>query len=177
MLGSSAERVPPPSQGNEPEVDNGFSEDGSGDGVESSSVKVVVRVRPMVSHEILEGSRPCVFLEEAPKPQQLMILDKCFEFDSALSAEISQREVYEATARPLLEQFFKGYNATVLAYGQTGSGKTHTMGSTLSVSELQDDCGVIPRLLKVRKSSSFQFFTLSMHCMFSLLLSTLGIRF
>lgn len=149
MLGGSAERVPPFSEGNEPEVGTGLNEEGSTDGAESSSVKVVVRVRPMVSHEILEGSRPCVFIEQALKPQQLMILDKCFEFDYALSADVSQRDVYEATARPLLEQFFKGYNATVLAYGQTGSGKTHTMGSTLSVSELQDDCGVIPRLLKV----------------------------
>ncbi len=40
-----------------------------------------------------------------------------------------QAEVYESCARPLVDKFLAGFNATVLAYGQTGSGKTHTCGT------------------------------------------------
>jgi len=31
--------------------------------------------------------------------------------------------------RPLMDQVWAGYSATVLAYGQTGAGKTYTMGT------------------------------------------------
>ena len=68
-----------------------------------------------------------------------------------------QEELFEGTAKPLVEDVFKviislyfcvqhpvsygfdkilfgenvfqGYNVTVMAYGQTGSGKTYTMGT------------------------------------------------
>lgn len=39
----------------------------------------------------------------------------------------TQTEVYEGTARELIESVMSGFNATVFAYGATGSGKTHTM--------------------------------------------------
>ena len=52
-----------------------------------------------------------------------------FDFDWAFGPNSTQREVYDAMCRPLIENIFEGFNATVFAYGQTGSGKTHTMGS------------------------------------------------
>lgn len=39
--------------------------------------------------------------------------------------------MYEATTRPLLDNVFDGYNATVFAYGATGCGKTHTITGTV----------------------------------------------
>ena len=77
--------------------------------------------------------------------------------------------MYEQTVAPLVDNFVKGYNATILAYGQTGSGKTHTMGtacgevvdvdvdtSTSSLNEPQinqhqasEHDGIIPRALQV----------------------------
>lgn len=53
-------------------------------------------------------------------------------------------------ALQLVNRFFQGFNATVLAYGQTASGKTFTLGNTLSIADLDESAGIIPRLLKVQ---------------------------
>lgn len=54
----------------------------------------------------------------------MVVQDKApFEFDRAFGPESTQASVYSHTARPLVDKFFAGFNATVLAYGQTGSGK------------------------------------------------------
>jgi hypothetical protein len=47
----------------------------------------------------------------------------------------------------LVDGFFCGYNATVLAYGQTGAGKTYTMGSGNNGGKLDEELGVIPRVM------------------------------
>lgn len=43
--------------------------------------------------------------------------DKRFMFDRVLDAHVCQGDVYEVTARPLLDGLLDGYNATVFAYG------------------------------------------------------------
>lgn len=43
--------------------------------------------------------------------------DKRFMFDRVFRHESSQQEVYDGTARPLLNNLLDGYNATVFAYG------------------------------------------------------------
>lgn len=95
----------------------------------------MVRVRKLLAHEVADGCQPCMVVgaEEGcdgsggqrlvPPPQQVLVHDKAFEFDRAFGPEACQTRVYEETARPLLDKFFDGFNATVLAYGQTGSGK------------------------------------------------------
>jgi len=71
------------------------------------------------------------------------ILGLCrFNFDNVFGTKSSQSSVYEATARPLVQDFLNGRNATVLVYGQTGSGKTHTMFGT----GRQE--GIIPRAIR-----------------------------
>ena len=47
-----------------------------------------------------------------------------FKFDRVFDDEGSQKQVYNATAMPLLADFINGCNATCLAFGQTGSGKS-----------------------------------------------------
>ena len=39
----------------------------------------------------------------------------------------SQTEVFHETTSHLINNFFDGYDSTLIAYGQTGSGKTFTM--------------------------------------------------
>ena len=43
--------------------------------------------------------------------------DKRFMFDRVLDADARQLDVYNSTARPLLDGLLDGYNATVFAYG------------------------------------------------------------
>ncbi|KAI9447762.1 kinesin-domain-containing protein [Lactarius indigo] len=56
--------------------------------------------------------------------------DRRFMFDRVFRPDSSQQEVYDATARPLLQRLLDGFNTTVFAYGATGCGKTHTISGT-----------------------------------------------
>lgn len=50
-----------------------------------------------------------------------------FVFDNVYDQNSTQKQVYESTARTVVESSLQGYNATIFAYGQTGTGKTYTM--------------------------------------------------
>lgn len=66
-------------------------------------------------------------------------LPKTFTFDNVFDGTSTQGQVYEETARPIVDSVLEGYNGTVFAYGQTGTGKTHTMDGGAG------DTGIIPR--------------------------------
>jgi len=66
-----------------------------------------------------------------------------YRFDKILPEETSQEEMYNALARPLVNDILDGYNCSLLAYGMTGSGKTTTMMGLPS----KDGEGVVPRLM------------------------------
>jgi kinesin family member 5 len=69
-----------------------------------------------------------------------------FTFDRVFDMNTTQREVYEKSAKPIIEGVLMGFNGTVFAYGQTGSGKTHTMqGPDVENLELQ---GIVPRMVR-----------------------------
>ncbi len=68
---------------------------------------------------------------------------KTFYFDSVYDYRGNQEEVFNNTARPILESVMKGYNGTIFAYGQTGTGKTHTMEGQNN----PKDKGVVPRTI------------------------------
>ena len=95
---------------------------------DASSVRVAVRIRPLIGQERVNGEDECM---HAVSGTQLQIgASKAFTFDYVFPQHSQQGDVYVETVAPLVENFFAGYNATVLAYGQTGSGKTFTMGSS-----------------------------------------------
>jgi kinesin family protein 18/19 len=64
-------------------------------------------------------------------PTGKRVKDQTFGFDRIFDENVTQAEVYEATAKPLLDNVLDGYNATVFAYGATGCGKTHTITGTV----------------------------------------------
>ena len=86
---------------------------------------------------------------------------KTFTFDTVFGPDSKQVDVYNLTARPIVDSVLEGYNGefgnillnatlelicsiysgTIFAYGQTGTGKTFTMEGIRSVSELR---GIIP---------------------------------
>ena len=53
--------------------------------------------------------------------------DQTYAFDRVFDHTTSPADIYESTAKPLLDNVLEGYNATVFAYGATGCGKTHTI--------------------------------------------------
>lgn len=56
---------------------------------------------------------------------------RVFTFDAVFDMDSTQQEVYQSTAKDIVDSVLQGYNGTIMAYGQTGSGKTFTMeGST-----------------------------------------------
>eukprot|EP00466_Bigelowiella_natans_P005292 jgi/Bigna1/75626/fgenesh1_pg.36_\ len=112
-----------------------------------ASVKVCVRIRPLVAREEAEGCQER--LDALKEEKQITVRDtsKRFAFDYVLGTNSSQSEVYSSCVVPLLQSALKGYNSTVLAYGQTGSGKTFTMGSEVKdCVEGHPSAGVLPRL-------------------------------
>ena len=52
---------------------------------------------------------------------------KSFTFDACYDWDCKQRDVYDQTAHPLIEEVLNGFNGTIFAYGQTGCGKSFTM--------------------------------------------------
>ncbi|NXG72004.1 KIF27 protein, partial [Baryphthengus martii] len=116
-------------------------------GMEEIPVKVAVRIRPLLSKEVLHNHQVCVRL--VPNTQQIIIgKDRVFTFDFVFSKNSTQEEVYTVCIKPLLVSLTEGYNATVFAYGQTGSGKTYTIGGGHIASVAEDEKGIIPRAIQ-----------------------------
>jgi hypothetical protein len=127
-------------------------------------VKVVVRCRPMNKTEIKD--KRIKTLRVTPKTGEVLINNcvnvpltpvddpnkpgkvgpghdepKNFTFDAVYDWDCRQRDVYDETAHPLIEQVLEGYNGTMFAYGQTGCGKSFTM---MGVEEPPEMRGIIP---------------------------------
>lgn len=108
------------------------------------SVKVAVRLRPMSSTEVAAAYGHIVDIDKAnatvyvtnPSGQKVN-----FRFDYAYPDNISQEEVYETIASPIVSGVLEGFNGTIFAYGQTGTGKTFSMDGKGN-GELR---GIVPR--------------------------------
>ncbi|XP_066358385.1 kinesin-like protein KIN-UA isoform X6 [Miscanthus floridulus] len=100
---------------------------------DSCRVRVAVRPRPKNSEDLAHGAdfNSCVELQPESKRLKLKKNNwscESYKFDEVFSENASQKRVYEAVAKPVVESVLEGYNGTVMAYGQTGTGKTYTVG-------------------------------------------------
>ncbi|XP_024518825.1 kinesin-like protein KIN-12E [Selaginella moellendorffii] len=92
------------------------------------SVQVLIRIRPLSSHEIAaEGYDTCIRQDSAHSLTWLGNPDTRFTFDHVACEAITQDKLFRIAGMPMVENCMRGYNSCVFAYGQTGSGKTHTM--------------------------------------------------
>uniref|UniRef100_A0A8C5LZU9 Kinesin family member 27 n=1 Tax=Leptobrachium leishanense TaxID=445787 RepID=A0A8C5LZU9_9ANUR len=115
--------------------------------MEETPVKVAVRIRPLLSREILHNHQVCVRL--VPHTKQIIVgKDRAFTFDFVFGKTSAQDDVYGSCIQPLLASLIEGYNVTVFAYGQTGSGKTYTIGGGHVASVADEDNGIIPRAVQ-----------------------------
>ena len=107
-------------------------------GAEQMPMLVAVRLRPLSSKEAEAGDTSIVSIVE----NKLIVVrdpwydaelnpnrpkEKRYAFDVVFEGSASQDEVYQQTARGLVDGVLDGYNSSVFAYGATGAGKTHTM--------------------------------------------------
>ncbi|XP_021687674.2 kinesin-like protein KIN-10B isoform X1 [Hevea brasiliensis] len=114
------------------------------DGNFISKVRVIVRVRPFLPHEIAaKNGNPssCISVvgrDCDPREEVTVRLkdpdssrNEFYQLDSFFGQEDnSVSRIFEREVNPLIPGIFQGYNATVFAYGATGSGKTYTMQGT-----------------------------------------------
>ncbi|KAK9130015.1 hypothetical protein Sjap_010502 [Stephania japonica] len=108
-------------------------------------VKVAVNIRPLITAELLVGCTDCISV--VPGEPQVQIGSHAFTFDHVYSGTSSSSyRIFEDCISPLVDAFFRGYNATVLAYGQTGSGKTYTMGTNYNTES--NSIGIIPKVME-----------------------------
>jgi hypothetical protein len=80
------------------------------------NVTVAVRLRPLSGKERLDGCSECI--QVLQENRILIPPDKIFAFDHSFPIITSQREIFESSIQSILDNFLKGFNATILAYGQ-----------------------------------------------------------
>ncbi|XP_059202112.1 kinesin-like protein KIF3A isoform X2 [Centropristis striata] len=113
----------------------------------NDNVKVVVRCRPFNQKEKMMSHKQAVSVDEIRGTITVNKLEtpheppKTFTFDTVFGPDSKQLDVYNLTARPIIDSVLEGYNGTIFAYGQTGTGKTFTMEGVRAVPELR---GIIP---------------------------------
>ncbi|XP_076333156.1 kinesin-like protein KIF12 [Tachypleus tridentatus] len=106
------------------------SDEGQG-GSDLDNINVVVRVRPLASHEVGKKDIQAV---QFPGEGQIMVDDqingqsRVYTFNVVFEPEASQEDVFEFSGlKRLVDMALDGFACTVLAYGQTGAGKTYTL--------------------------------------------------
>ena len=99
---------------------------------QGSRVKVAIRCRPLIKSQVEDqdvnhaevvkttcdesGISRVFLVHSSGKSRE-------FVYDHAFGPDCEQDEIFEAIARPIVDDFLGGRNGTLFAYGQTGSGK------------------------------------------------------
>lgn len=102
--------------------------------VTKEPLQVVVRLRPLAGVAAETGYAWSI--ERRPDGQQWVCHQGrpeskgSFTFDHCFDDRTSNRELFDATAKKLVQSAVGGSNASILAYGQTSSGKTHSILGT-----------------------------------------------
>jgi len=101
-------------------------------------IKVCVRKRPPNKKEISNNdidiiqqkSKNSLVVKELKNKLDLSkyIEEHYFQFDRVFDEDMTNKDIYEETVRPMIDAAFKNHSkVSCFAYGQTGSGKTYTM--------------------------------------------------
>lgn len=106
-------------------------------GRQQDSIKVFLRVRPRVQHELVENhscknlstdqSDPTVVKIRDPRQSNNENAEKRFFFHRVFDQDSAQEAVFDEFAKDAVQDALDGYHGVMFVYGQTGSGKTFTM--------------------------------------------------
>nr|CAB3463738.1 unnamed protein product [Digitaria exilis] len=129
-----------------------------GDREKGVNVQVILRCRPLSDEETKSNTPVVISCNERRREvaaTQIIAnkqIDRTFAFDKVFGPSSKQKDLFEQSISPIVNEVLEGYNCTIFAYGQTGTGKTYTMegGGTRKVKhgELPTDAGVIPRAVR-----------------------------
>ncbi|KAI0693605.1 P-loop containing nucleoside triphosphate hydrolase protein [Cytidiella melzeri] len=135
-----AARLPEVVQDNTIHTDAAFSTPASRGVTTQSSLRNIVQIVDdrVLTFDPEEQNTSRAFVERGfLPPGTKRYKDRRFIFDRLFRHDAAQEDVYEGTAKPLLQNVLDGYNTTIFAYGATGCGKMHTISGT------DDDPGII----------------------------------
>jgi hypothetical protein len=91
----------------------------------SPNVNVYLRVRPILKNEIKKKPEVAKYIKIQSNNIQIQhpyTTVRNWNFAEIFDENSKQKNVFEKTALPLLENLIKGFNVTMLVYGQTGTG-------------------------------------------------------
>jgi len=111
-------------------------------------VQVYCRLRPMqsltdVSCMTVESDKIVVIMPPGSTVNFRANKEIKTTFSHVFKSDVTQREIFETVALPLVENLINGRNGLLFTYGVTGSGKTYTMTGE------PQDAGIMPRCLDV----------------------------
>ncbi|KAI1894757.1 hypothetical protein AGOR_G00119030 [Albula goreensis] len=97
----------------------------------NNSFRVVIRLCPQDQRDpytdearsSIKVNQPNGIVVDTGRGHQPHTLD----FDAVWDEKATQKDVYESTAKPLVESLLQGYNGCVITYGSPASGKTYTL--------------------------------------------------
>ena len=90
----------------------------------TSSVQVVVRVRPLNDREKKHGTLPVISASTSDKTVTVIKgsgsrqIKSSYKFDNVFTSFSTQEDIFEATLQPIIRDVLNGYESTVFAYGQ-----------------------------------------------------------
>ncbi|MCD7452807.1 Kinesin- protein 11 [Datura stramonium] len=121
------------------------------------NVKVVLRCRPPNEDEMKVKGPLVISCDELKQEVTATLntatkqINKTFLFDKVCGPSSQQKDFYDQSVAPLVNEALEGYTCTIFAYGQTGTGKTYTMeGEAIKEKngEFHKNAGVIPRAVQ-----------------------------
>ncbi|OIT08625.1 PREDICTED: kinesin-like protein KIN-5D isoform X2 [Nicotiana attenuata] len=121
------------------------------------NVKVILRCRPPNEDEMKVKGPSVISCNDLRKEVTANLntatkqLNKTFVFDKVCGPSSQQKDFYDHSVAPLVNEALEGYTCTIFAYGQTGTGKTYTMeGEAIKEKngEFHKNAGVIPRAVQ-----------------------------
>lgn len=121
------------------------------------NVQVILRCRPLSEEETRLRTPEVISCNEQRREVLAMQniankqIDRTFVFDKVFGPASQQKDLFNLSISPIVNEVLEGYNCTIFAYGQTGTGKTYTMeggGKKAKDGLLPSDAGMIPRSVR-----------------------------
>ena len=117
----------------------------------SENIRVIVRVRDLKEDELQRLDKKAVSVDVATS--QVIVNEpgvpepSVWAFDAVYNNTFTQKDIFNAEVKPLVEFVMDGYNSTVFAYGQSGAGKSWSMSGDVESGD-KTKYGMMPQAVE-----------------------------